>query len=257
MSAAGPFKHPFVMAEENLLRINKAIAQAGVCSRRKADEYILAGRVRVNGQIVDSPGLRIDPHTDRIEVDGALLSAPAEKHLYIALHKPPKIMTTFDDPQGRKTVIDLLPSQVANRRPVPVGRLDFMSEGLLLMSTDGELTHRLTHPRYHLPKVYRVGIKGRVDEGMLQIMRKGMRLAEGDQLAPVGVQVVSHNELEMTLMQGVNRQIRRMCRDLGLGIRFLRRVAQGPVSLGTLKSGEFRHLTPKDVAALKKAVGLN
>ncbi len=243
------------------IRLNKVIAQAGICSRRKADELILRGEVRVNGERVVSPGLRVDPVTDRIEVQGRLLLPPAgQDHAYFMLHKPPKIMTTLHDPQGRPTVLDLMPRSAQELRLVPVGRLDFMSEGLLLLTNDGELTHRLTHPSHHLPKLYHVGVNSFPSREILDVMRRGMRLREGERLAPVDVRVLEPTKqgpvLEMTLIQGVNRQIRRMCRDLGLGVRFLRRIAQGPVQLGDLPRGRCRELTTQEIIALRKAVGL-
>lgn len=249
--------------DRNLLRINRAIAQAGLCSRRKADELILAGRVRVNNTLVETPGLRVDPATDRIEVDGKLLKPLASgspKHLYLLLNKPPRVMTTLHDPQGRATVLELLPSDLARRRPVPVGRLDFMSEGLLLLSTDGEFVYRLSHPRYHLPKIYEVLVRENVPDSALEIMRKGMRLADGEILAPVEARILTHSKkgtvLELTLIQGVNRQIRRMCKDLGFSIGYLRRVAQGPLRLGKLSPGGWRGLEEDEVKRFKREVGL-
>lgn len=251
------------MSDTSKMRINRAIAQAGVCSRRRADELIQAGRVAVNGETVTTPGLKVDPAMDRIEVDGHHVdSAPADpaNQLYLLLHKPPKVMTTLHDPQGRTTVLDLLPKEIATRRPVPVGRLDFMSEGLLLMSTDGDLVHRLTHPRFHLPKIYHVLIKGAAPSHALKTMQQGMRLSDGQVLAPVAVRSLERRDketlLQLTLIQGVNRQIRRMCKDLGLPISRLRRVAQGPVELGDLPPKSWRHLRSQEVNALQKAVGL-
>ncbi len=248
------------MSETTLLRLNRAIAQSGLCSRRKADELIQSGRVRVNGCVADTPGLRVNPLSDHLEIDGTPISLLREEQLTLLLHKPPKVMTTFDDPQGRPTVLSLLPPEVRAQRPVPVGRLDFMSEGLLLMSTDGELTHRLTHPRYHLPKIYHVSIYGRVHDRSLDIMRKGMLLADGTSLAPVQVRVLEQSRkntlLELRLVQGVNRQIRRMCADFKYKINFLRRVAQGPLCLGDLPQGRWRILNASELTALRRSVGL-
>ncbi len=249
------------MTEDTLLRLNRALAQAGVCSRRKADELIQAGRVRVNGALVESPGLRIDPARDTVAVDGRTIALGRDEELYLLLHKPPHVMTTLSDPEGRGTVLDLLPPDLAAQRPVPVGRLDYMSEGLLLLTTDGELTLRLTHPRYHLPKVYQVQVRGRVAPEALAVIRKGQRLSDGTKLAPAEVRVLHQDArntlLELTLIQGVNRQIRRMCQDLGLTILFLRRSAQGPVQLGDLPRGAWRRLRADEVAALRGSVGLD
>lgn len=233
------------------MRLNKALAQAGVCSRRAADALILDGQVEINGLVVRTPGTRVNPEKDRVCIKGApvRLSRPgAADHLYLALHKPGGVMTTAKDPQGRLTVLDLLPPDIRRRRPFPVGRLDRMSEGLLLLTTDGELTLRLTHPRYEHPKTYHVLVRGRVSPEKLQLMRSGMTLAEGDQLAPVLVRKLCREPggvlLEMVLRQGVNRQIRRMCRDLRLHVLRLVRVQQGPIRLGDLAPGAWRRLDP-------------
>lgn len=178
----------------------------------------------------------------------------------ILLHKPVETVTTAKDPQGRKTVLDLLPENLRKIRPFPVGRLDFFSEGLLLLTTDGDLCYRLTHPKYHLPKVYLVTIRGTVPEFAVKTMRKGMTLKEGDTLAPAKVRlkkpVAGTQQLEITLIQGVNRQIRRMCDELGLTILRLKRIKQGPIALGNLKRGAFRELSQDEVNALRKAVSL-
>ncbi len=246
------------------LRLNKALAQAGVCSRRAADELIKQGRVSVNGQTATELGLRVLPGQDSVAVDGKPVDLPApgaspERFTYLMLHKPVQVMATAKDPQGRTTVLDLLPPSWKNERLYPVGRLDYFSEGLLLLTNDGELTLRLTHPRYHLPKVYHVRLREQPDEKILDLMRSGMTLAEGETLAPAEVALLPGRAvvLEMTLHQGVNRQIRRMCRDLSLTILSLRRVQQGPLSLGSLQPGEARALSPREVAALCAAVGLD
>ena len=240
---------------EKTVRINKALADAGVCSRRRADELVAAGRVKVNGEPVASPGLQVAPG-DRLEVDGKPIRAAAQAPCYLLLHKPARVVTTAYDPEGRTTVLDLVPPQWKSRRLYPAGRLDFFSEGLVLLTDDGELTNRVVHPRHHMPRVYHVLVRGDVPGRALEAMRRGMRLAEGEQLAPVEVRVLPGDRhdlsglsraadapaaapsgvpagqrgtlLEMTLHQGLNRQIRRMCRDLNLTILRLVRVAQGP-----------------------------
>ena len=231
-----------------------------MASRRGADELISAGRVRVNGAVVDTPGARVNPDADRVEVDGRRVGGAPAETVTLLLHKPVQVVTTASDPQGRTTVLDLLPKELRRQRPFPVGRLDFFSEGLLLLTTDGDLCHRLTHPRYHLTKVYEVLVRGAIGDDGIQRMRDGMPLAEGDKLAPVGVTAHppegGRQLLEMRLGQGVNRQIRRMCRDLGLTILSLRRVSQGPISLGTLKPGKWRRLTDRELVRLRTAAGL-
>lgn len=245
------------------LRLNKALASAGICSRRKADERISAGAVTVNGQVVTELGTRIDPARDRVMVDGREISLRPETeqptHTYILLHKPVQVMSTARDPEGRTTVLDLLPEPLRRKRLYPVGRLDYFSEGLLLLTDDGELTNRLTHPRYHLPKVYEVTVRELPAEAILARMRRGMTLKEGEKLAPVEVETRpdAPRTLVLTLHQGINRQIRRMCRDLGLTILSLRRISVGPVQLGSLGKGECRPLQARELAALKRAVNLN
>jgi len=248
-------------APSDTIRLNKFIAQCGVASRRGADDMVFAGRVTVNGNPADSPGLQVDPASDRVAVDGKPIGLKTGAgELTLMLHKPVETVTTASDPQGRKTVLDLLPPEIRRQRPFPVGRLDFFSEGLLLLTTDGDLCYRLTHPKYHLPKVYVVTIRGSVPQRAVQAMRSGMPLKEGDKLAPAKVRlkkpVAGTQQLEITLIQGVNRQIRRMCEEFGLTILRLRRVRQGPVALGNLKPGTWRELTGEESAALKKDVGL-
>lgn len=251
--------------ETLLLRINKYLSEAGVASRRGADELILAGRVQLNGVVVSEPGVRVDPATDRVLVDGKPVEHPAAKgrpaqDMTVLLYKPVQVVTTRSDPQGRQTVFDILPQEYRELRLLHVGRLDYFSEGLLLLTTDGSLMNRLIHPRWHLPKVYHVLVRGKVTEGGLDIMRRGMTLAEGEKLAPVEVSVLRRDAsgvwLEMTLLQGLNRQIRRMCRDLGLTVLKLIRVKQGPLGLGTLNPGQCRPLTPQEVRGLRRSVGL-
>lgn len=242
-------------------RLNKVLAESGIASRRKADELIFAGAVSVDGVVETNPGRRVDPARERVEVNGAPLAAPPPTSLLFMLNKPAGVVTTASDPQGRRTVLDLFPEELKRARLFPVGRLDYFSEGLLLLTTDGELCHGLTHPSRHLEKVYRVEVRGEVPEEALARMRAGMVLAEGEALAPVGVERLpsppGRTALSLTLIQGVNRQIRRMCRDLGLTILTLRRVSQGPLALGSLKPGAWRPLTAEEEAGLRRAVGLS
>lgn len=250
------------MSQSTPLRLNKYLAEAGVSSRRGADELIQAGRVDVNGRIQREPGIRVTPGVDQVRVDGKAVHQPtADGHLeYIMLNKPVHTVTTVRDPQGRRTVLDLLPEDLRARRLFPVGRLDYMSEGLLLLTNDGEITLRLTHPRHEHPKLYEVLVRERVSDRALKIMRSGMRLREGERLAPVDVSATTRPDgltlLRMTLRQGVNRQIRRMCRDLELTILSLRRVAIASLELGDLEPGKWRALRPKELATLKAALGL-
>jgi 23S rRNA pseudouridine2605 synthase len=260
------------MAEKELekpLRINKAIARAGVCSRRGADGLISRGAVKVNGVVVLERGLLLSP-SDVLEVEGRrvefrVLGTPARSYLYVMLHKPAQVMCTVRDPEGRRTVLDLLEGKYAGRRIYPVGRLDYFSEGLLLLTDDGDLAGRLMHPRRHLPRRYELLARtgpGGIPEAFLDKMRGGMTLAEGDKLAPVEVKrlrfMAGRGEelVELTLYQGVNRQIRRMCRDLGLTVLRLVRVGEGPLVLGGLGKGLCRELTELELRELRAALGL-
>jgi len=250
------------LSESELIRLNKFLAQSGIASRRGADDMVFAGRVSINGVTADSPGAKVDPKRDKVAVDGKPVSQPgASDAVTLMLHKPIETVTTAKDPQGRQTVLDLLPEDIQKLRPFPVGRLDFYSEGLLLLTTDGDLCHRLTHPKWHLPKVYEVTIRGAVPRQALETMRAGMTLEDGTRLASAKIiaqkPVAGAQVLEITLIQGVNRQIRRMCQELNLTILRLFRVRQGPLKLGKLKTGQWRELTPEELSGLRKAVGLD
>ncbi|WP_291327574.1 pseudouridine synthase [Desulfovibrio sp. UCD-KL4C] len=243
------------------IRLNKFIASAGISSRRGADELINQGKVKINGERVESPGVQVDPENDLVEVNGKPVQNSLQtKNIYILLNKPIETVTTAKDPQKRKTVLDLLSSQFRQRRVFPVGRLDFYSEGLLLLTTDGELCNRLTHPKWHLPKVYEVIVRGPVSSKSISIMESGMYLSEGDILAPVKVNILREGKdttkVEMVLNQGVNRQIRRMFREFDITILRIKRTRQGKVELGDLPAGKWRELTASEVKSLQKDVGL-
>ena len=252
---------PACSAKGATVRLNKALASAGVCSRRAADDLIRSGRVTVNGKHPEGMGQAVDPAVDEIRLDGKLVTAPdTADQAYFILHKPPGVVTTASDPEGRQTVLDLMRESAPGLRLFPVGRLDYFSEGLLILTTDGELANRLMHPRWHMPKTYKLVVRGQVTEEILNAMRAGMTLSEGDKLAPVKVRIGERLEdrvaLEMELVQGINRQIRRMCRDLGLTVLRLVRINQGPLALGSLAAGKCRPLTSAEVGTLKAAVGL-
>jgi len=250
--------------QAGLVRLNKVLASSGVCSRRKADELIAQGKVRVNDRIVTALGTKVDPERDRISVAdrpiGQVPGSSPREHIYLALNKPVRTITSLSDPQGRQTVWDLLPEKLKHRRILPVGRLDAMSEGLLLMTSHGELLHRLTHASWHVAKTYRVLVRGQVPPETMDRFRNGMVLQEGDQLAPVDIKhMESHGGrtwLEMTLYEGKNRQIRRMCRDTGLTVLRLLRIRQGPVNLGSLPPGGCRMLSDEEIRSLLLQTGL-
>jgi len=240
------------------VRINKAIADAGVCSRRAADALIEAGHVLVNGMPVNSPGMQIFPLTDTLTIKGKAVQLQRydthdDAPVYLLLHKPIHVVSTAKDPEGRTTVLEFIPEALQNKRLYPVGRLDFLSEGLILLTNDGTLANHLTHPRYQMERTYHLLLRGTVSEDAFDIMREGMTLAEGEQLAPVIIERLDLPEgktgtyIEMTLQQGLNRQIRRMCRDLDLVILILKRVSHGPLHLGGLPLGKTRLLTKGEV----------
>jgi 23S rRNA pseudouridine2605 synthase len=210
----------------------------------------------VNGTVVTELGTRADPNRDKISIDGRLLR-PAQAAIYLALNKPTGVVTTLSDPEGRPTVRDLLGR--VRQRVFPVGRLDFHSAGLLLLTNDGELAQRLTHPRYGVRKSYRVKVKGRVAPELIEQLSKGVALRDGVS-APAQVRIVEASErktwLEIILAEGKNRQVRRMCEAVGLSVEKLSRVAFGPLKLGKLEVGAVRPLTEREVLKLRRMVGL-
>lgn len=236
-------------------RLQKILARAGVASRRRAEELIMAGRVTVDGRPVSALGAKADPAASEIRLDGRLLPKPGRQ--YWLLHKPAGVVSTLKDPQGRPKVSDLLPPEAG--RVYPVGRLDFGSEGLMLLTNHGELAHRLMHPRFKVPKAYRVWVKGRPGPAVLARLRGGVALADGPSApAQVGLKGggAGTSKLSFIISEGRKRVIRRMCAAVGHPVVRLKRVGLGPLRLGNLPPGAARRLTPKEVEALLKAVGL-
>lgn len=231
------------------LRLNQAIAKTGLCSRRKADELIAAGKVTVNGEVCTTFSATIDIETDELKVDGKRLRF--KQFQYVALHKPAGVVTTMSDEQGRECVVDLLPENLRHLKPV--GRLDMYSEGLLILTNDGDLALRLTHPRHHLTKVYWVKVRGHIQQRELRMIEKGVPLEDGPTL-PAGVKLLETNktysELEITLVEGRNRQIRRMFEYLGYPVVRLVRYAIGGLQLGHVTPGHWRYLTGQEVSDL-------
>ena len=234
-------------------RLQKILAQAGVASRRGAEEIIRAGRVRVDGVVVDQMGTKADPTRQEILVDGKPL-AGREQYEYWMVHKPAGVVSTVRDPEGRTRVVDLLPAEV-NARLYPVGRLDLESEGLMLLTNDGPLAHRLMHPRFQVAKNYRVWVKGFVGPEALERLRRGVPI-EGGVSAPARVHVKSasraRSKLTMVITEGRKREIRQMCREVGNPVKRLLRVGLGPLRLGDLPPGAVRRLTPREIRDLKK-----
>ncbi len=235
-----------------LQRLQKVLATAGYGSRRQCEELIATGRVEVDGQVVTQLGTKVDPHKQQIRVDGELVRPP--RLVYYMLNKPPGVVCTARDPAGRTRVIDLVPERP---RVFPVGRLDLHSEGLILLTNDGELANRLAHPRYGVEKTYLALVAGLLSGEDVQKLLRGMYLAEG--FARVArLRIRKRHKLstwvEMVLDQGRNRQIRRMLARLGHKVMKLKRIGFGPLRLGALPSGAWRLLTPEEVAQLRQAV---
>ena len=235
-------------------RLQKILAAAGIASRRKAEELILAGRVTINGCTVTELGSKADAATDKITVDGKPLAAP-QRHLYFLLHKPKGYVTTVSDPEGRPTVMDLLGE--IPERVYPVGRLDYASEGLLLLTNDGGLAHKLSKAGEHMPKTYNVKISGRPDEGSIQRLRQGITIPLEDgrrvKTSPARIRLLEEAPnpwYEVTLTEGRNRQIRRMFQAVGFLVEKIKRVQFGPLKLDVPR-GAFRPLSDREVAQLK------
>lgn len=238
-------------------RLQKVMAKAGVASRRKCEELIIAGKVNVNGKTITECGTKVDPDRDVIEVNGKCIKL--ESYVYILLYKPVGVITSVSDPQGRKTVMDLLSG--ISQRVFPVGRLDYDTSGLLLLTNDGELTQHILHPRYEWDKVYEAEVKGIPAASALEQLRQGVLLNDG-WTAPAGVRMISTDPeknrslVELTIHEGRNRQVRRMCKAIGHPVLELTRVKLGFLSLKGLEPGKYRRLTAEEIARLKEKAGL-
>lgn len=240
----------------NEVRLQKFMAEHGVASRRKSEELILAGKVKVNGHVAQI-GMKINPRKDLVTVGKQkLTNVKNRKMVYIMLNKPRGYVTTVSDELGRKTVMDLLPD--FGVRIYPVGRLDKDSEGLLLLTNDGSFTNCMTHPSHEYAKVYRVTVRPSVDDNILYNLRNGIEI-DGRVTAPCDVTVLTEEEnrvvLEFVLHEGRNRQIRKMCESQGLEVARLKRISIGPIKLGMLKQGDYRELSEQDVKKLLRSAG--
>lgn len=236
-------------------RLQKVMAHRGIGSRRHCEEMIRDGRVQVNGELAGL-GQKVDPATDKIVVDGKPLG-PGETLRYFILNKPYGYITTSKDQFGRKSVLDLLPP--VKERVYPVGRLDYDSEGLVFLTNDGDSAYRLTHPSYEVPKTYIVAVEGNITMDAVYRLRTGVILEDG-RTSPAEVNVLkpvsTGSVLQMTIREGRNRQLRRMCEKLGFNVVRLRRTKIGPLSLGKLPLGAARRLTFQEINDLYRAVGL-
>jgi 23S rRNA pseudouridine2605 synthase len=239
-----------------LERLQKFLSRAGVASRRAAEEIIRSGRVSVNGQVVTEMGTKVDPSRDEIKVDGRRAKAGTTT-VTVMLHKPYGYICSRHDPEGRRVVMDLLPESLRGRL-YPVGRLDYDATGLLLLTSDGDLAHRLMHPSHQVPRTYRVTVTGEVSQDVLRQLRAGLEI-DGREVAAT-VQVKKREEdktvLELTVWEGRYHLVKRLMEKVGHPVLKLKRIALGPLSLGRLTRGIYRILTAEEVAAMKAEVGL-
>lgn len=235
------------------MRINKFMAECGVASRRACDEMILEGRVKVNGKKIDTPGLEINEFNDAVTLDGRRITLVSKKY-YIMLHKPKGYVTTVKDDKGRKTVMELIKIR---SRLYPVGRLDYDTEGLLLLTNDGQLAYALTHPSHEVPKTYIAKIKGKISDTEVRQLRKGVEI-DGRMTLPAVVKIIETDDefsrVEVTIKEGRNHQIKKMFEVVGKEVVFLKRTAIGPLKLGGLGRGEYKNLTSKEIEILKAIV---
>ncbi len=236
------------------VRLQKVIADSGLSSRRKAEEMITAGRVTVNGRVVRELGTKVDPARDHVKVDGRHLK-PVPPHVFVMLNKPKGCVSSLSDPAGRPTITDLLSG--VRLRVFPVGRLDFDSEGLLLLTNDGALAQALLHPRYHVAKTYAIKVKGVLSEDEIASLERGVLLEDG----PTGKAIVKkggkaekNSWLEITIFEGRKHQVKRMLEAVGHPVLKLTRVRFGPLALGDLPAGRYRHLTDREANALRAMV---
>ena len=237
-------------------RLQKFLAQAGVASRRSAEKMIAEGRVKVNGKVVREQGVKVDGTRDKVEVDGRKVKAE-EEYVYVMLHKPHGCVTTVSDPQGRPTVMDLVQSVPV--RVYPVGRLDFETTGLLLMTNDGEFAYRMTHPKFAIAKVYEAYVMGTPAEETLDKLRNGVKLEDG-MTKPAKVKVLRRENrrtlIEVRITEGRKRQVRRMFQAIGHPVIDLKRVQVEALALGKLREGEYRYLSMEELMPLMNKVQL-
>ncbi len=237
------------------MRLQKFLADAGIASRRKAEELIAAGRVEVNGQTVREMGFLVDPQKDEVKYLNKVIR-PAKKRIYLMLHKPAGCVSTCHDENGRETVMKYVKN--VKERLYPVGRLDYTTEGLLLMTNDGNLANALTHPKHNVPKKYLAVIDSEITEEDLARVAKGVTLDDGYKTAPCALKLLNateqRSEVLCIITEGKNRQVRRMFDAIEKNVRYLKRVAIGDIKLGNLKKGDYRMLTDEEIAYLKKFI---
>lgn len=244
-----------VSATEFQVRLQKFIADSGVTSRRKAERLIMEGRVTLNGKVVSEMGTKVNPYTDVVMVDGSVADLNAVNKVYLILHKPRGVMTTLNDPEGRETVMDLVKS--ISERIYPVGRLDYLSEGLLIMTNDGEVANMIMHPSFNVQKVYEVKVFGSITETILTKLRAGAQLEDGF-VKPLSVRVVKQlptkTWIEFRLNEGKNREIRKLCEHVGLTVDKLKRLAIGGLTVDGVAPGKHRLMSKEQIL---RAIGID
>jgi len=247
---------PYSDFDDEGVRLQKVIAAAGLASRRQAEEMIASGRVEVNGHLVTELGTRVNPETDVVRVDGSRIP-PQRNHVYLALNKPRGVISTMEDPQGRPTLAEFLPRKAG--RLFHVGRLDAETEGLIILTNDGDFAQRLSHPSFEIDKAYMVEVEGVMDNQALKKLEKGVYLEDGF-IRPDKVKLISRSSnktlVELTLHSGRNRVVRRMMDSLGFPVQRLARLRVGPIRLGNLSSGQTRELTSTEIGALYDRAGM-
>lgn len=241
-----------------LVRVSKFLSNLGIASRRSIEKLIDAGKVSINGQVIREQGIKIDPDKDRVMIENKIVKNDSLL-VYFWINKPVGIISAASSRSGETTVVDLVGT---TRRIFPVGRLDKDSQGLLLLTNDGELTHRLTHPKYHIDKTYHVSVRGTVTDKKLDKLRQGVQLSEG-RTAPAEISRLDkdmgtdYTWLSFVIHEGKNRQIRRMCEKVNLTVVDLIRVAVGPIHLTGLKPGNWRYASQQEIQSLKELVGMH
>lgn len=235
------------------MRINKFIAECGITSRRGADELIKQRRVSVNGKIISELGLDVNPETDKVMVDGKKVKL-ASRQIYIMFYKPKGVICSASDEHNRKTVYDYLD---INQKLAIVGRLDYDSEGLLILTSDGDMVNKLTHPSNMVPKTYLVKTEGEFTDDEIKKLKGKVDIGEGEETSGANVVLIERGDgkskLQITIREGKNREIRRMCESMNKNVIFLKRIAIAGVRLGGLARGTYRYLTPKEIEILRKA----
>jgi 23S rRNA pseudouridine2605 synthase len=233
------------------MRLNKLLAERAGIARRKCDAAILDGEVTVDGAVVTTPGIDVDPAASRVTLRGRPLEQAAPRAIHLLFNKPLGVLVTWSDPQGRRTVRDYVPPGMP--RLFAVGRLDSETTGLLVLTNDGALAHRLAHPRYEVPKRYRITLERPPTAAQLRHLEEGVDLGDGERSSPARAIRIAPNVVDLVIAEGKKRQVRRMCKEVGLWLTALARIAFGPLVLGDLAPGKTRPLTPAELAALRAA----